>query len=682
MKFQLTANFQPTGDQPTAIKKLIQGLKGGKKDQILLGVTGSGKTFTMANIIAQTQKPTLIISHNKTLAAQLASEFKDFFPQNEVHYFVSYYDYYQPEAYLPRTDTYIEKETQINEEIDRLRHASTQAILSRKDVIIVASVSCIYNLGDPTNYQKMSLELKINTKKNRQLILRELVDLQYSRNDIAWQRGTFRVHGEIVDIFPIASSDYFWHLRFDDDRIANIDQINIITLKKINTEPLSEITIFPAKHYLAPANKIKSIFNTIRNDLSKQLALFKKQNKLLEAQRLEQRTNYDLEMIEAVGYCSGIENYSRYFDGRLAGAAPYTLIDYFPKDYLLFIDESHMTVPQLSAMYNGDQARKKTLIDFGFRLPAAIDNRPLKFTEIEKKFNQVIYVSATPGPYEYEKTDVPVLRDKLSWRVNWPAVQKKLLEKNSALAEQIIRPTGLLDPEIIIRSTKHQVDDLLNEIAQRVKNKQRVLITTLTKKMSEQLTEYLQERRIKVQYLHSEVQTMERLDILNNLRLGKIDVVVGINLLREGLDLPEVSLVAILDADKEGFLRSETALIQTMGRAARHVEGRVIMYADKITGSMQRAMDIVTRRRQIQLDYNKKHNITPRSISKEIRKRLTPAREENIISQKIAINKLNDQERKTIIRELMAKMELAAQNMEFELAAEIRDQIKELKNIH
>lgn len=682
MKFQLQSNFQPTGDQPAAIKKLMAGIKKGKKDQILLGVTGSGKTFTMANLIQQTQKPTLIISHNKTLAAQLASEFKDFFPHNEVHYFVSYYDYYQPEAYIPRTDTYIEKETQINEEIDRLRHASTQAILQRRDVIIVASVSCIYNLGDPNNYEEMSLDLKINTEKNRQAILHQLVNLQYSRNDIAWQRGTFRVHGEVVDIFPIASSDYFWRLQFDGDRIAAIDQINIITLKKINEQPLSEITIFPAKHYLAPVEKLKKIFDNIRLDLDKQLTVLKKQNKLLEAQRLEQRTNYDLEMMEAVGYCNGIENYSRYFDGRPAGAAPYTLMDYFPKDYLLFIDESHMTVPQLAAMYNGDQARKKTLIDFGFRLPSAIDNRPLKFTEIEQKFNQVIYVSATPGPYEYEKTDVPVLRDKLSWRVNWPAVEKKLAEPQSALVEQIIRPTGLLDPEIIIRPTKHQVDDLLNEISIRLKKKQRVLITTLTKKMSEQLAEYLQERRIKVHYLHSEIQTMERLDILNNLRTGKIDVVVGINLLREGLDLPEVSLIAILDADKEGFLRSETALIQTMGRAARHVEGAVIMYADKITNSMQRAIDIVERRRKIQLAYNKKHHIIPQSIIKEIKKRLTPAREEGIITQKININKINDQERKTLIKELLAKMEIAAQNLEFELAAEIRDKIKELKKFH
>ncbi|MFH1667745.1 MAG: excinuclease ABC subunit UvrB [Candidatus Komeilibacteria bacterium] len=654
MKFRLKAQFKPTGDQPQAIKALVKGVQNNMKGQVLRGVTGSGKTFTMANVINQVQKPTLIISHNKTLAAQLAAEFQEFFPDNAVHYFVSYYDYYQPEAYVPSTDTYIEKETDINEEIDRLRHASTQSLLTRKDVIIIASVSCIYNLGNPVEYAKQRLGFKLDTKQQRDDVLRQLVKIQYERNDYAWLRGTFRVKGDILDIFPVSSDNLYWQIEFFGDKIEKINQIHMITGKKVNQEEIEEIEIFPAKHYVAPTDRMKKGLAEIRQDIKKQVKQFGKKGKLIEAQRIEQRTKYDLEMIEATGFCSGIENYSRYFDGREIGQAPYTLMDYFPKDFITFIDESHMTIPQIGAMYAGDQARKKTLIDFGFRLPSALDNRPMNFKEFENKVNQVLYVSATPGKYE-------------------------LLEKKLPVIEQLIRPTGLLDPSIEVRSTKGQVQDLLAEIKIRIKKKQRVLVTTLTKRMSEDLAEYLQEKKIKVHYLHSEVNTFDRIEVLKNLRQGKVDVVVGINLLREGLDLPEVSLVAILDADKEGFLRSEISMIQTMGRAARHSEGHVIMYADKITGSMDRAIKAVTKNRKFQEKYNKEHNITPQSIIKKQQASLAHRQEEKPAEEKIVFKYMSPAEKKGLLIELNAKMELAAQNLEFERAIDLREQIKKLK---
>jgi len=681
-RFKLQSNFKPTGDQPQAIAKLVKGLQAGHQDQILLGVTGSGKTFTMANIIQAVQRPTLIISHNKTLAAQLASEFKEFFPDNEVHYFVSYYDYYQPEVYLPRTDTYIEKETDINEEIDRLRHATTQALLAKKDVIVVASVSCIYNLGNPEDYEDLSFGLKIGTTEKRNDILLKLVELQYERNDYAFFRGTFRVKGDILEIFPSSSSDYFWRIEFFGDTIEKISQLSMITQKPLSDEAFKEIHIYPAKHFLTTPDKLRKIIGTIRKDLIRRVAELKKQNKLVEAQRLEQRTNYDLEMIQSVGYCSGIENYSRYFDGRQPGQPPYTLLHYFPQDFLMFIDESHMTIPQIRAMYNGDQARKQTLIDFGFRLPSALDNRPLQFKEFVKKINKVVYSSATPGPYEYERVGVVVDRSQTSWRVNLIDLKNKIKSDESAIAEQIIRPTGLLDPEVEVRPSEYQVDDLMKEIEARVKKKQRVLVTTLTKRMAEELAEYLQEAKVKVHYLHSEVETLERIDILKDLREGKVDVVVGINLLREGLDLPEVSLVAILDADKEGFLRSETALIQTMGRAARHVEGRVIMYADKVTGSMKRAMDIVQRRREIQIEYNKKNKISPQTIIKEIRNSLVGRNKKAKTTRPAVFKRLSVEEKKQLIKDLTAKMELAARNLEFEKAVGIRDEIAEIGKLY
>ena len=659
MKFKLKAQFKPTGDQPQAIEALVKNINEGKKHQVLMGVTGSGKTFAMANVINQVQRPTLIISHNKTLAAQLATEFQEFFSENAVHYFVSYYDYYQPEAYVPSTDTYIEKETDINEEIDRLRHASTQSLLTRQDVIIIASVSCIYNLGNPVEYQKKSLGLKIDTTQKRDQVLRKLVEMQYTRNDYAWLRGTFRVKGDVLDIFPVSADNLYWQIEFFSDKIEKINQIHMITNKRVNLEVIKEINIFPAKHYAAAPDKMKTSIKTIRQDIAEQVEKFTKEGRLIEAQRIEQRTKYDLEMIEATGFCSGIENYSRYFDGREKGQAPYTLIDYFPKDFITFIDESHMTVPQIGAMYAGDQARKSTLIDFGFRLPSALDNRPMNFKEFEKKMKQVVYVSATPGKYE-------------------------LLELKAPVVEQLIRPTGLLDPEIEVRPSKNQVNDLLMEIEKRIKNKQRVLVTTLTKRMSEDLAEYLQEKKIKVHYLHSEINTFDRIEILSNLRQGKVDVVVGINLLREGLDLPEVSLVAILDADKEGFLRSETSMIQTMGRAARHSEGRVIMYADKMTGSMARAIKIVKDRRKFQEKYNKEHNITPQSIIKKQQAGLAHRQSSSTKAsqdrgEKFVFKQLSTEEKKGLLIELNAKMELAAQNLEFEKAIDLREQIKKLK---
>lgn len=654
MKFKLQSKFKPTGDQPQAIKKLVEGLKRGFRDQALLGVTGSGKTFTMANIIQAVQKPTLVISHNKTLAAQLASEFKDFFPQNAVHYFVSYYDYYQPEAYIPRSDTYIEKETQLNEEIDRLRHASTQALLSRKDVIIVASVSCIYSLGPPQEYQKVKITFRKGKERERKILLRELTNIQYQRNDLDFKRGTFRLRGDVLEIYPAFSEGPAYRIEFLGDTIEEIVEFDSLTGEKINT--FEEIDIYPATHYIAPANLMQLGLNQIREDLALRLKELKTQNKLIEAQRLEQRTNYDLEMIEQTGYCNGIENYSRYFDQRKPGQPPYALLDFYPQNSLMFIDESHMTVPQIGGMYEGDHSRKLTLVEYGFRLPSALDNRPLKFKEFDQKINQVIYVSATSAPYE--------------------------LKKSKQVVEQLIRPTGLLDPTIEVKPIENQIDDLLNEIQKRVKKKQRVLVTTLTKRMSEDLTDYLKELKTKVQYLHSEVDTLERLEILRDLRLGEYDVVVGINLLREGLDLPEVSLIAILDADKEGYLRSETALIQTMGRAARHQEGHIIMYADRTTGSMKKAIQETNRRRKYQETYNKKHHLTPKTIQKAIREdRLAGMKIIQEQVPEIDIQKIPKEEIKHIIQDLENQMELAAQNLEFEKAAVLRDQIQELRKI-
>ncbi len=661
-KFKLKSKFKPTGDQPQAIKKLVSGLKKKYTHQTLLGVTGSGKTFTMANVIQKVQRPTLIISHNKTLAAQLASEFQDFFPDNEVHYFVSYYDYYQPEAYIPRSDTYIKKETKINDEIDRLRHASTQALISRNDVIIVASVSCIYGLGSPTEYQKGVITLKKGQQQKRDSILAALVDIRYKRNEMDLWRNRFRVAGEILEIFPSYSVSNFYRIQFYGDEIEKITEIDSLTQKKIAEH--DEIDIYPALHYLAPEETMKTALKEIANDLEKQITKLKKGNKLIEAQRLEQRTRYDLEMIKEVGYCNGIENYSKYFDRRKAGQPPHTLIDFFPaspaggpKDYLLFIDESHMTIPQIRGMYFGDRSRKENLVEHGFRLPSTFDNRPLKFEEFSKKVNQLIYVSATPSDYEKE----------------W----------SQQIVEQLIRPTGLLDPTIEIKPTENQVDNLIGEIKKTVAKKQRVLVTTLTKRMAEDLTDYLAELDIKVQYLHSEVDTLERMEILRDLRTGKYDVLIGINLLREGLDLPEVSLIAILDADKEGFLRSDTAFIQVMGRAARHLEGHIIMYADKKTGSMKRAIAETVRRRQTQKDYNKKHHITPQSIKKAIKESRLAGVKAKTVATAPRIADIPKEELPHVIADLENQMEIAAKNLEFEKAAMLRDEITALnKNLH
>ena len=624
---------------------------------MLLGVTGSGKTFTMANVIARLKRPTLVISHNKTLAAQLAAEFQEFFPTNAVHYFVSYYDYYQPEAYIPSSDTYIEKETQLNEEIDRLRHAATQAILSRRDTIIVASVSCIYGLGSPTEYAKVRIRLKNKTTQPRQPLLRQLTDLRYVRNDIDFHRGTFRVKGEVVDIYPADALDSYLHLSFDGDVIDAIEEREALTGNTLNSLP--DVDIYPATHYVAPTERFDDALKAIEGDLAVRLKEFTVAGKLLEAQRLKERTNYDLEMIRTLGYCNGIENYSRYFDGRKEGEPPYTLLDYFPKDALCFVDESHMTIPQITGMLPGDRARKQTLIDFGFRLPAARDNRPLSFDEFNERVPQLIYVSATPADYERQQSQQVV--------------------------EQLIRPTGLLDPTIEVKPTQHQVDDLVSEVRRRIKKKQRVLITTLTKRLAEDLADYLQDEGIKVHYIHSDVETMERLEILRSLRLGEVDVLVGINLLREGLDLPEVSLVAILDADKEGYLRSATALIQTMGRAARHAEGHVIMYADSLTGSMRRAISETQRRRAQQETYNKAHHIVPQTINKAVRaSRLAGAKaapESVPLTAELKLDKLHPEEIKHLLSDLTNQMELAATNLEFERAAQLRDQITAIKKL-
>jgi excinuclease ABC subunit B len=686
--FKLVSKFSPTGDQPDAIKKLVNGLKAGHKHQTLLGVTGSGKTFTMANVISQIQKPTLIISHNKTLAAQLASEFQDFFPENAVHYFVSYYDYYQPEAYIPRSDTYIEKETQINEEIDRLRHAATNSLLTRKDVLIVASVSCIYGLGSPADYRDLKVELKVGQKVKLDKLMRRLSDIQYSRNQIEFKRGIFRLQGEVLEIFPIEATDEIVSVQFFGDEIEKISLVDHLTRKL--KKNLTQCQIFPAKHFVTPEERLKLSMKEIEAEMKERVIVLKKQNKLLEAQRIEQRTKYDLEMIEQTGYCNGIENYSRYLTNRRPGEQPATLLDYYPDDFMMFVDESHITLPQIGGMYAGDRSRKSTLIDFGFRLPSALDNRPLNFQEFERHVNKVIYVSATPAAYEYRQSGIITKRVKVGGLdkelIDYQDLKKKVEEKDSCVSQQVIRPTGLLDPEIEVRKSEYQIDDLLGEIRLRVKNKQRVLVTTLTKRLAEDLSDYLEELGVKVQYLHSEVETFDRLDILRDLRLGKYDVLVGINLLREGLDLPEVSLVAILDADKEGFLRSETSLMQVMGRAARHLEGKVIMYADTMTGSMKRAIAETQRRRLIQQAYNQKHNITPRSIVKEIKEGKLRGRDlETDQDQKKMLQQMSSLPKEEIsfmIKDLENQMELAAKNLEFEKAAKLRDLILEVKNLN
>lgn len=647
-KFALTSKYKPTGDQPTAIAELVAGLKKGAKEQTLLGVTGSGKTFTMANVVQQVQKPTLILAHNKTLAAQLYNEFKQFFPNNAVHYFVSYFDYYQPEAYIPRSDTYIEKDSQINEEIDRLRHAATDSLLTRRDVLIVASVSCIYGIGSVDDYDGMAIEVKTGERRVRDKFLRQLTDIQYQRNDIDFHRGTFRVRGDVVDVFP-ASEEFGYRVEFYADEIERIVKVDPLTGEII--EKLASFKVFPSSHYVTPEMKLKVAMGKIRTELDQRLHYFKQNGLLLEAQRLEQRTNFDLEMLEETGFVKGIENYSRYLTNREEGEQPATLLDYFPDDYLLFVDESHMTMPQVRGMYNGDRARKEVLVEHGFRLPSALDNRPLTFSEFERHVNKIVYVSATPAEYELSRSGKPV--------------------------QQVIRPTGLIDPPIEVRPIDGQIDDLVEEIKQTIEKRHRVLVTTLTKRMAEDLTDYLKEINIKVTYLHSDIDTLERTDILRDLRLGIYDVVVGINLLREGLDLPEVSLVAILDADKEGFLRSEQALIQTIGRAARHIEGRVVMYADQITGSMQRAIDETDRRRKIQEAYNKEHGITPTGIAKAIEESMRS--EEGRAPKKLDLKKIPKDEYGALIRDLTSQMDLASANLEFEKAAELRDLLAEVK---
>lgn len=646
MDFKLVSKFKPAGDQAQAISQLIAGLNKGYREQTLLGVTGSGKTFTIANVVAKINRPTLVISHNKTLAAQLASEFQDFFPENAVHYFVSYYDYYQPEAYIPSSDTYIEKETQINEEIDRLRHVSTQSLLTRRDTLIVASVSCIYNLGNPAEYQNFKIDLKVGESYNRFKLLKNLNNLQYSRNDLVLTRGHYAIRGEIVDIFGSGQEKEYYRLNFFGDQLESIELIDLLGHKVIKTLP--SISIFPAKHFIASPESIKDIVAVIREDLDLELAEFAKQGKILEAERLKTRVNNDLEMILETGFCNGIENYSRYFDGRKKGDAPNSLIDYFPDDFLLIVDESHMTLPQIGGMYQGDRARKKNLVDFGFRLKASYDNRPLNFDEFNQTFRQAIYISATPADYE--------------------------LQQSASIVEQLVRPTFILDPTIEIRPSKNQLDDLIKEIQATVAKKERVLVTTITKRLSEDLTEILLEKNIKVQYLHSEVKTLDRIQILHDLRSGKYDVLVGVNLLREGLDLPEVSLVAILDADKEGFLRSRSALIQVMGRAARHKDGRVLMYADQITGSMQAAIDETERRRQVQAKYNQDHLVKPHSISKSV-KEIELKELDTKTSFLESIKVMDKQEKQALLDTLRQEMELAADNWEFEKAITLRDQI-------
>jgi excinuclease ABC subunit B len=676
--FKIRSEYRPMGDQPRAIEALVKGLDDGLKHQTLLGVTGSGKTFTMANVIEKVQKPTLVIAHNKTLAAQLCSEFKEFFPENCVEYFVSYYDYYQPEAYIPSTDTYIEKDSSINDEIDKLRHSATAALFERRDVIIVASVSCIYGLGDPEDYTDLMLSLRVGMVKDRDEVLRKLVDIQYERNDIDFKRGKFRVRGDVVEIFPANTSEKVIRVEFFGDEVEKITEIDYLTGEIKGRR--DHVAIFPASHFATTREKMERAIVTIEAELKERVKFLKANEKLIEAQRIEQRTRYDIEMLQEIGFCQGIENYSRHISGRPEGSSPFTLMDYFPDDYLMVIDESHVTVPQIGAMYNGDRARKDNLVEFGFRLPSAYDNRPLKFLEFEERVNQVVYVSATPAKYE------------------------KIHSQN--VVEQIIRPTGLIDPEVEIKPVTGQIDNLIGELTKRVNDNQRVLVTTLTKKMSEDLTDYLKELDFKVKYLHSDIDTMERMEIIRDLRLGVFDILVGINLLREGLDLPEVSLVAILDADKEGFLRSETSLIQTIGRAARNINGKVIMYADRMTASMERAISETNRRRQLQEDFNREHNITPKSIQKSVRDVIEATKAEEATSNYFAVKKHSKKAKQNEIMdieylpplEVMSRMDIekeiesltkemkeAAKELEFEKAANIRDKIarlmEELKNV-
>ncbi|MFE5470797.1 MULTISPECIES: excinuclease ABC subunit UvrB [Bacillus] len=655
-RFELVSNYQPQGDQPKAIEKLVEGIHQGKQHQTLLGATGTGKTFTVSNLIKEVNKPTLVIAHNKTLAGQLYSEFKEFFPNNAVEYFVSYYDYYQPEAYVPQTDTFIEKDASINDEIDKLRHSATSSLFERRDVIIIASVSCIYGLGSPEEYRELVLSLRTEMEIERNQLLRKLVDIQYSRNDIDFQRGTFRVRGDVVEIFPASRDEHCIRVEFFGDEIERIREVDALTGEILGDR--DHVAIFPASHFVTREEKMEKAIINIEQELEEQLEKLRENGKLLEAQRLEQRTRYDLEMMREMGFCSGIENYSRHLTLRPPGSTPYTLLDYFPDDFMIVVDESHVTIPQIRAMYNGDQARKQVLVDHGFRLPSALDNRPLTFNEFEKHINHIVHVSATPGPYELEKTPEVV--------------------------EQIIRPTGLLDPIIEVRPIEGQIDDLIGEIHARVEKNERVLVTTLTKKMSEDLTDYLKEIGIKVNYLHSEIKTLERIEIIRDLRLGKYDVLVGINLLREGLDIPEVSLVAILDADKEGFLRSERSLIQTIGRAARNAEGRVIMYADNMTKSMDIAIQETKRRREQQEAYNEKFGITPQTIHKKIRDVIKATKihedsEEYETKAAPKLSKMSKKEREKVIEKVEMEMKDAAKALDFEKAAELRDLLLELK---
>ncbi|MFL1994971.1 excinuclease ABC subunit UvrB [Lysinibacillus irui] len=653
--FDLQAPYQPSGDQPQAIAELVEGVKAGKRHQTLLGATGTGKTFTISNVIQQVKKPTLIMAHNKTLAGQLYSEFKEFFPNNAVEYFVSYYDYYQPEAYVPQTDTYIEKDSSINDEIDKLRHSATSALFERDDVIIIASVSCIYGLGSPEEYREMVVSIRTGMEIERNQLLRKLVDVQYERNDVSFTRGTFRVRGDVVEIFPASRDEHCIRVEFFGDEIDRIREVDALTGEILSDR--DHVAIFPASHFVTREEKMRKAIENIEKELEERLALLRAEDKLLEAQRLEQRTRYDLEMMREMGFCSGIENYSRHLTLREAGATPYTLLDYFPEDFLLVVDESHVTLPQVRGMYNGDQARKGVLVEHGFRLPSALDNRPLRFEEYENRVHQAIYVSATPGPYELEHTP--------------------------EMVEQIIRPTGLLDPVIDVRPIEGQIDNLIDEIQDRIARDERVLVTTLTKKMSEDLTAYLKEMGLKVEYLHSEIKTLERIEIIRELRKGTYDVLIGINLLREGLDIPEVSLVAILDADKEGFLRSERSLIQTIGRAARNANGHVIMYADNMTDSMKKAIDETKRRRALQMAYNEEHGITPQTIIKKIpdviRATQVAEEEESYVTKATKGKKLTKAEKERLLASLEVEMKEAAKALDFERAAELRDTIFELK---
>ena len=648
MEFKLKSEYSPKGDQPEAINKLSEGILDGKKHQILRGVTGSGKTFTMANIIQKVQRPTLVLAHNKTLAYQLFTEFKEFFPDNAVEYFVSYYDYYQPEAYVAATDTYIAKDSSINDEIDKMRHSATMALFERRDVIIVASVSCIYGLGDPIEYKKLVVSLRPGQEISPEEVMKKLIDVQYVRNDVEFERGTFRARGDILDIYPAGFDQKAIRLEFFGDEIDQISEFDPLTGKVISK--ISHGYIYPASHYATTSEKTEKAIITIEEELEERIKEFESEGKLLEAQRIEQRTKYDIEMLKEIGFCSGIENYSAHLSQRPRGSRPYTLIDYFPKDFVLMVDESHVSIPQVGGMYAGDRSRKQNLVDFGFRLPSALDNRPLKFDEFEKLINQTIYVSATPGPYEMEKT-------------------------KGELVEQIIRPTGLLDPLVEVRPTENQIDDLIEEVHKTIAKGERVLVTTLTKKMAEDLTDYLMEQSIKVRYLHSDIKTIERSEIIRDLRLGKFDVLVGINLLREGLDIPEVSLITILDADKEGFLRSETSLIQTIGRAARNSEGHVIMYGDIITGSMKKAIDETERRRKIQEDFNEKHGITPTTIKKNIGEIIQITKK----AEEAEIEEFNREDIETILINMESEMYKAAEELDFERAARLRDQIKKMK---